>query len=90
MGALVTLVFWACATGAVTFSALGMSFARRYAFIKFHGDMDEAAASCWTVALLFIFGAVVTALPSINEFAKAKRRQMRNLQKHVLPGGYRR
>lgn len=84
------LVFWVCATGALTFSTLSVCFGRRYAFFKFHGDMEQAAESCLETAVLFGIGAVFAISPSISKAVREKRRQIRNFQKLVLPGGYRR
>lgn len=85
-----TVLFWGCAAGVVAFSTLGLCFGRKYPFFKFHGDFEEAAKSCWKAAFLLLIGASVCVFPAITKVVDDKRRQLRNLKKHVLPGGYRR
>jgi len=75
--------------GLLSFSVLGMSFGSRYAFFGFHGNMEEAAKSCWETAILFAVIAVFSAFPSITGSISAKLRRYSLDKKHKLPGGYR-
>lgn len=76
--------------GVISFCILGSLFGARYAFFGFHGNMEEAAKSCWQTAVLFGVVAVMAVLPSITN-ALHKWQKLRSIhRKHVLPSVYRR
>lgn len=76
--------------GIVSFSGLAMLFSARYAFVGFHGNMEEAAASCWQTAVLFGFVAIVSAFPSLTNAISAKSRAYALNKKYTLPSVHRR
>lgn len=76
--------------GVVSFSGLAMLFGARYAFVGFHGNMEEAAASCWQTAVLFGVVAVVSAFPSLTNAISAKSRAYALKKKYTLPSVHRR
>lgn len=79
-----------CALGFVCFALLTTLFDARYQFFAFHGNMEDAAASCRKTAIIFAVLALIAFLPSISNCLIARQRALSLQKKHVLPGAYRR
>lgn len=79
-----------CVLGFVCFALLTTLFDARYQFFAFHGNMEDAAASCRKTAIIFAALAFVAFLPSISNCLVARQRALSLQKKHVLPGAYRR
>lgn len=76
--------------GIISFSALAVMFGARYAFFGFHGNMEEAAASCWQTAALFGVVAACTAFPSLISLLSSRSRIHAANKKYSLPTMYKR
>eukprot|EP00177_Eucheuma_denticulatum_P000206 GFKZ01000360.1.p4 GENE.GFKZ01000360.1~~GFKZ01000360.1.p4 ORF type:complete len:132 (-),score=18.71 GFKZ01000360.1:3576-3971(-) len=76
--------------GVATFSALAVMFGERYAFFGFHGNMEEAAASCWQTATLFGVVATCAAFPSLISLLSSRSRIHAANKKYSLPTMYKR
>lgn len=85
-----TIILVVSVLGVVSFSFLASLFGAEYEFFGFHGNMEEAASSCWQTALLFAVISVIAAFPSITALLSSWKRAYSLKKKHVLPGGYRR
>lgn len=71
--------------GVSTFSSLAMVFGARYAFVGFHGNMEDAANSCWQTAALFAIVALISAFPSLTSAFYARSRAHALHKKYTLP-----
>lgn len=76
--------------GVICFSALATLFNARYPFFAFHGNMEDAASSCWQTVALFAIIAIIAIFPSFANIYSSRQKAKALQKEHVLPGAYRR